>query len=59
LKGEIACRKVKGPFIESECLMAQRDFQWGGWVSDSSSNSGAGVEERARDYSAGPSVTHF
>jgi len=39
------CRKAKGPFIEGECLIVQRDFQRGGG-SDSRSNSGTGVKAK-------------
>jgi len=38
------CLQEGEEFIESECLMIQRDFQR--WVSDSSSNSGTGAEAR-------------
>jgi len=44
--GEIVYRKAKGPFVKSECLMVQRDFQQERGVSDSSSNSRAAVEAR-------------
>jgi len=26
-RGDVVCRKAKGPFIEGECLMVQREFQ--------------------------------
>jgi len=41
---EIISREAKGPFVESKCLVIQRDFQRE--VSDSKSSSGIGVEAR-------------
>jgi len=42
--GEIVCKEAKGPFIEGECLVVQREFR--GRISDSRSNSGTGVVAR-------------
>jgi len=54
LQGKIVRREAKGPFVEGECLVIQRDFQR--WKGRSKSNcSGMGVEARQPEI-AGASV---